>query len=109
MDYDKEKFAKRLKEIRASKRLTQDEVSEKTGIDTPNYSRFETGKTIPTLQSLYKIIQGLEVSPNEIFEYEHFSDEKELDKMVMNVYQKFSLKQKYSIYKIFRAIEELQN
>lgn len=108
MDYDKNKFAKRLKEIRLSKRLTQDDVSEKTGIDTPNYSRFETGKTIPTLQSLCKIMQGLEVSPNEVFEYEHFNNEKELDEIVMNVYQKFSLKQKYSIYKIFRAIEELQ-
>ena len=109
MEFNKEKFAKRLKEIRLSKKMTQDELSVKTGIEPPNYSNIERGKTTPTLQSLSKILTNLEVSPDEIFEYNHFEDEKTLDELNLKIYNSFSFETKQSLYKILRALEELKH
>lgn len=105
-DFNNKKFAKRLKEIRKAKKLTQEEVCNRTNIDSSNYSKMETGKISPSLKSLYKLIKGTDFVPNDLFEYDHFSNEKELDEMNMKIYHSFSLRKKQSLYKILRALED---
>ena len=106
--FNEKYFGKRLKEIRKAKGLTQEAVCEKADIDVSNYSKMETGRNMPSLQSLYKIIENVGFVPNELFEYEHLNNEKSLDDMNMEIYNNFSFNKKKVIYKIFRALEDFK-
>ena len=52
-------FAERLKTLRKSKGLTQDEFSRQTGIGRSAVSMYESGKRMPS----YKVLSDLEVAP----------------------------------------------
>lgn len=55
-------FAKRLKEIRTERKITQAEFAEKIGVSVNALSHYETGKRIPTSDVLYNICLFLDVS-----------------------------------------------
>jgi len=65
-------IGKRIQEIRESKGLTQVDLAGKIRgeFDTTNVSRIESGRTNPTLFTLYKIAEALEVSLTEIINIE---------------------------------------
>ena len=105
-EFDKKHFASRIREIRKSKGLTQEEVCEMTGIEVSNYSKIETGRVSPSLVSLQRLIQYAGFVPNEILEYTHLDTEEGLDKIFFNMYENFSFPQKRLLYKIMRGIEE---
>lgn len=104
--FNKKYFGKRLKEIRKAKGLTQEAVCDLASIDVSNYSKMETGKVMPSMPSLYKIIKNAHFVPNEIFDCEHLVDEIELDSMVLNEYNKLSLKEKRIIYRQIQILKE---
>ncbi|WP_066186373.1 MULTISPECIES: helix-turn-helix domain-containing protein [Gracilibacillus] len=56
-----------LKKIRKYKGWTQQELANKIGINLQNLSKIERGVNHPTFQTLEKIMQTLEVTPNELF------------------------------------------
>lgn len=93
-EFDKNAFGKRLKEIRKSKKLTQDEICDKANIDVSNYSKMETGKIMPSLSSFYKIVNGADVDANEFFQTEHLCDDAVLDEKIKAIYDKYSIEQK---------------
>lgn len=64
-----------IKEIRESKGLTQvDLVGKIEGeIDTTNISRIESGRTNPTIFTLYRIAIALEVSLKELLDIEELN------------------------------------
>jgi len=49
----------------------------------------------------------MNISANEVFEYEHFEDEKKLDEINQAIYSKLSLNKKIAVYKILRTIEDI--
>lgn len=108
IEFDKKEFALRLKEIRKSKGLTQEDVCEITGIEISNYSKMETGKVAPSLQSLQKLIKLAGFIPNELFNYTSLNNEESIDQIIFEMYAKFSLSKKQLLYKIMRDIEEFQ-
>lgn len=63
---------KRIQNIRLSKGLSQvDLVGKIEGdIDTTNISRIESGRTNPTIHTLYRISQALEVPLEELVKFE---------------------------------------
>lgn len=63
---------KRIQEIRVEKGLTQvDLVGRIEGeIDTTNISRIESGRTNPTVFTLYRIAVALEISLKELLDIE---------------------------------------
>lgn len=65
-------FGKRIKKLRIEKGLSQvDLVSKMIGnIDTTNISRIESGRTNPTLYSLYRLSEALEIPMNELINFE---------------------------------------
>ena len=64
---------KRVQEIRISKGLTQvDLVGKIDGeIDTTNISRIESGRTNPTIFTLYRISKALDVSLIELLNFKN--------------------------------------
>ena len=62
IEMDSELFCKRLKEIRAQRKMTQQDISEKTGIPSTSISHIEAGSRKPSLENFYKLIVVLNVS-----------------------------------------------
>ena len=64
---------KRIQDIRVSKGLTQvDLVGKIDGdIDTTNISRIESGRTNPTIYTLYRIANALETNLDDLIKIEY--------------------------------------
>lgn len=107
-NFSKKIFGLRLKELRKTKGLTQDNVCEKANLDVSNYSKMETGQVTPSMHSLYKIIKGAGFEPNELFEFEHLKDEKSLDKEINNIYKNYPLSKKQFLYRFMKMLEDMK-
>ncbi len=79
-----------IKEIRKLKKLTQEELAEKCGLQTSYLAGVERGDRNITIQTLEKITEGLEVAPSSIFKFDtlHFDnkyfEKKELIMILQN-------------------------
>lgn len=62
-------FAECLKEARKLSGLSQQAIADKLGISNQAYSRWETGKFEPNLESLKKLAKVLNTSPNYLLGY----------------------------------------
>lgn len=84
----KKKLGKRIKEIRLQKNISQEFMAEKLDINPSNYSRIETGYSYPRSENLDKICEVLDVSPKDLFDFEHHKDigqiRQELHKIIDN-------------------------
>lgn len=56
----------RIKYIRESRKLTQQQLSDMCNIEKTNLSRIEAGRTNITLKNLFKLSKALDVSLKEI-------------------------------------------
>lgn len=61
-------LGKRISEIRKGKGLTQVELGTKLDIEKPNMNRIEKGGTNPTILTLKKICNELNIDLTELFE-----------------------------------------
>lgn len=62
----------KLKELRISEGLTQQELSVRLGISRVNYTRYETDKVRPDYETLIKLADFYNVSLDEIFDRNMF-------------------------------------
>lgn len=60
-------LGKKIREIRLQKKITQTEIAYRCGFDKSNYNTIESGKRNPTILSLIKIANALEVSLTDLF------------------------------------------
>ena len=60
-------FSKKLYYIRTSKGISQNDLSQKTGLRQASLSSYELSKASPTLSSVEKIARALEVPISEFF------------------------------------------
>jgi len=58
----KELFIKRLKEARHGKGITQEKLSELSGINPTLISKYEQGITLPGIDNLQRLVVALEIS-----------------------------------------------
>lgn len=59
-------IGKNAKRIRHARELTQVQVANQAGISVPTYSKVESGKTSPRMETVYKIARSLEVPIQEL-------------------------------------------
>lgn len=78
MKTKKELLGLRIKEFRENRRYTQDKLAEMVGIDPKHLSRIENGRNYPSLDTLEKILDNLDVSYEEIFNFKHLVSRKDL-------------------------------
>lgn len=67
-EYIKE-ICTKIKLIRVKKKMTQLELASKIGIEDSSLRRIESGKTNPTLKTIYRIASAFEIKVEEIFSY----------------------------------------
>lgn len=66
------KVGQKIQELRLSKEMKQVDLAAKIegDIDTTNISRIESGRTNPTLYTLYRIAEALEVPLTDLLQVE---------------------------------------
>ena len=62
------RFGERLKEWRARRRMTQETLGEKIGSDGPRVHRLEKGAENPTLETLDKVADALEIDVSQLLQ-----------------------------------------
>ena len=74
MESIKNLFGKRIKELRKERSLTQEKLAELIGIDTRNLIKIENGETFPRVNTVDKLIEVFDITPDEILKTEHLKD-----------------------------------
>lgn len=67
----KQYFGARIKEIRESRGLNQEQLAELVNMESRHISRIETGKSFTTLENISKIAIALGVSIDSLFSFQH--------------------------------------
>ena len=65
-----QKIGQRIRELRESKGITQQNLAAICNFEKANLSRIEAGRTNPTVSTLYKISQALEITISELVDIE---------------------------------------
>lgn len=63
-----EKIGARIVEVREEKNISQAELSKRSDIDDGSLRRIETGRTNPTVKTLYTIAEALEVKVSDLID-----------------------------------------
>lgn len=89
-------FAENLKKCRTNKGISQDELAKKIGIHPVQFSRYERGQSVPSIEVVQKIASVLEISIDILV----LGDE--------NTKAKTSLKDR-ELLSMFSKVQELNN
>lgn len=81
---NKQLLGKRIKEIRKSKNMTQEKLAELINIETGSLSAIESGRHFPSLLTIEKIAQTLEVELKTLFEFKHHLPIETMKKEIKN-------------------------
>ena len=73
MEIDYAIIGRRIKEIRKSKSLTQEQLAEKSDLTNNYISNIENCRSIPSLETLMKLCIALETTPNDILLGSHLT------------------------------------
>lgn len=99
----KKQLGKKIKQIRKSKNLTQEELAEMIEIEVPSLSNIETGKFAPSIETLQKLSNALNVGMWEFYYFNTLTDEqmfKEINAKIKNNPELLK-----TVYNFLKAVE----
>lgn len=104
MKNTKELLGARIREIRKSRGLTQEQLAEIIDVEQKHVSRIEVGKNYPTIDRLEKIAEALDVSMMTFFDFMHLDDADECAQGIEEMIKKLDEDSQRLAYKIFKGI-----
>lgn len=96
-------FGNRIKEIRKKLKLTQEQLSEKVGLDVQTISRIETGYYFTSYENLEKLAIALNVDIKDLFNFQNIDDKDVLREKIENKLHQLDVK---DLQKILMFIQE---
>ena len=102
MEKQKKLIGKKIKEIRKRTRLTQELFSEKIGIEPSSLSNIENGKSFPSMQTILNIAEKFNISFNDFFDNDYLTEEKELEKEIIDIIKNQPYQNKQIIYRLVK-------
>ena len=99
-----EKIGERLKEIRKLRGFSQERLAEKVDISPRYLSRLEVGQKTPSIDTLARLAEALEVQVWELLDYRHEGTMKELRETMRKLIQEVDERQLRLAVKVFRAV-----
>lgn len=76
-------FGQKIKSLRESVDLTQEQLAEKILLERDTISKIENGKRFPSCNSLQNISEVLNISYSELFNFENYDNNKNLDNAIL--------------------------
>lgn len=98
------KLGARIKEVRRSRRLSQERLAEKAQISPRYLSRLEVGQQTPSLETLGRLADELGLELWELFDFGHHGRPKELRGLVHKMLRESDEAKLRLAVKVFRAI-----
>lgn len=100
-------YGKSLQEIRKKNNLTQEQVSQLTGLETKYISQIECGIAKGTINTMLKFCEAYNVTPNDIlYKFIQKSNAKKYSDEYEKKFMKLSKKDKKVIYTLIDALLE---
>lgn len=96
-------LGKRIKELRLKKGLSQEQLAEMLDIAVRNVSKIECGTNFIRADKISKLSHALEVSPHELFNFEHLKAKDNLLDEIINILNE-NPEKITDVYKVVRAI-----
>ncbi len=97
-------FGRRIKELRKSKKLTQEQLSEILGLYQKQIGNIETGSYFTTMPNLEKLAEIFEVEIKDLFDFEHQKSKQEITDDINNLLNIASDEQLKLIYRLIRSV-----
>ncbi|MEK6657245.1 MAG: helix-turn-helix transcriptional regulator [Nitrospirota bacterium] len=105
MKTTKELLGGRIKELRKLKGLSQEKLSEKINIDPKHLSRIEVGRGFPSLDTLERLANVLNVELKDFFEFAHEAkNPKELKEALSSLLKEADEEKLRLLVKLIRAV-----
>ena len=103
----KKQLGTRIKLIRKSKGFTQEILAELIGIEPPSLSYIETGKFAPSIETLQKISEALQVESWQLYYFSSTSNEQMINELTEAMYNDENLTKIF--YNLFTSIRYNNN
>ncbi len=102
----KKQLGYKIKRLRQKKGLTQEQLAEKADLSVRSLSGIESGENFMSAQTMEKILNCLNISPNELFSAEHLRPTDELVEEILEIIEevKDDRDKIENIYKVVKAI-----
>ncbi len=100
----KKLLGKRIKEIRKSKNLTQEKLVELINIEVPSMSYIETGKFAPSVETLQKLSEVLQVKPWEFYYFETLTQEEMINELITTLKHNKQLTE--TVYYFYKSLPQ---
>ncbi len=100
-------FGKRVRELRKSQKLTQEELAELIWMDPQHLCKMENGNHFPTLKNIIKLADVLNIEVKDLFSYDNSEENQLLDKIKIEV-KKLNKKELQFLLKTISALKELK-
>ena len=98
-------FGMRMKELRAVRNLSQEQLAEKADISPKYMSRIEMGLHFPSFNIITKLANALQVEAKDFFEFTHEAkNTRELKEMISNLLKEADEERLRLALKILRAL-----
>lgn len=102
----KKQLGARIKHLRQTQGYSQEQFAEKLGIATRTLCGIEIGKNFLTSNTLEKILEVLEITPQELFVINHYKPREDLELEIVDIIHKIKDREKIEIiYKIIKSFE----
>lgn len=103
---NKKLLGKRIKEIRKHQNLTQEQLAEIISIETASLSAIESGRHFPSLPTIEKIAQALNIELKTLFTFNHLTSIDEMRQYIYENLNNISNENIPFLYKIFEFLKD---
>ena len=100
----KKQLGQKIKQVRKSKKITQEKLAEIIGVDFGYISKLEVGQNFPSIPTLNKIAQALDVDISIFFNYYNLQD-LNISEEIVSELKAMPIEQQVSLYKFINAIK----
>ena len=101
-------FGTRVKEIRKSRKLTQEKFSELIEIEPGHLCKIENGTHFPSLKTLIKLINILDVDISDVFDFDLQVEDKLLENIIYDIKQ-FDNKELHFLQDIIASMKKFRD
>ena len=98
-------FGQKLKNIRASLNLTQEEFCDKLNIEVSNLSKWENSRGYPSMPTFLKISEILKIEPTKLLDVKYY-DKTSIKSLLINEIERLLDKEQLFALKVLRLMNE---
>ena len=104
--FSQEQLGQKIKQIRKSKKITQEKLAELIDVDFGYISKLEVGLNFPSIQTLNKIADALDTDIAQFFtDLDYTVPPKDLQTEISEVISKFEREKLMYVYKFVKSLE----